>query len=76
MGGVPEEAAPEGENGHAEEEMSEDGSVDLEGESEEELEEEEEEEEEVEGEGAEGAEDEAMEVDGDAAAPKAVKASA
>lgn len=72
MGGVPAEAGAEGENGHAEDEMSEDGSVDLEGESEEELEELEEGEGEGEGEAAEG-EDEAMEVDeATAAKPVAV----
>lgn len=61
MGGVPEEA--EAAAGPAEDEMSEDGSVDLEGESEDELEEELEEEGEGEGEAIEG-EDEAMDVDG------------
>lgn len=58
MAGVEGEAA---EHDNEEDEMSEDGSVDLEGESEDELEEEEEEE--GEGEGQEGAEDDAMEVD-------------
>ncbi|GJN82858.1 histone chaperone asf1 [Purpureocillium lilacinum] len=73
MAGVEQEQANGHENGQEEDEMSEDGSVDIEGESEDELEEEE-----GEGEGeGEGAEDDAMEVDeaekpADAAASKPV----
>jgi histone chaperone ASF1 len=55
MGGV--ETGKDNDDDHEEDEMSEDGSVDLEGESSDELEEEDD------GEGHEGADDDAMEVD-------------